>query len=58
MRERLRMVDRQFEIDALSYNIVDLARKVFRKHRLVNAGWAFTALALVALVIAGVSIFA
>ncbi|HEX3960041.1 MAG TPA: Pycsar system effector family protein [Trebonia sp.] len=57
VKDKLRTVDRQFEIDTLSYHVVDLAIKVFRKHRWVNAGWAFTALGLVALVIAGVSFF-
>jgi len=37
--------DRGFETEALAHNAVDLARKVFRKHRWVNAGWALTALA-------------
>ena len=58
VKERLRSVDRRFEIETLSYHVVDLARKVLRKHRYVNAGWAFTALALIALVAAGASLFA
>jgi hypothetical protein len=58
VKKRLRSVDRRFEIETLSYHVVDLAHKVLRKHRYVNAGWAFTALALIALVAAGVSIFA
>jgi hypothetical protein len=49
--------DRDFEIKALSYNVVHLAGIVLRKHRLVNAGWALTALALIFLIAAGVSIF-
>ena len=57
-KERLRSVDRRFEIETLSYHAVDLAHKVLRKHRYVNAGWAFTALALIALVAAGASFFA
>ncbi len=55
--EMLRRSDRTFEMDTLSYNVVDLAQKVLRKHRWVSAGWAFTALALIALVAAGVSFF-
>ena len=58
VKERLRSVDRRFEIETLSYHVVDLAHKVLRKHRWVNAGWAFTALALIALVAAGASFFA
>jgi Pycsar effector protein len=57
-KERLRSVGRRFEIETLSYHVVDLAHKVLRKHRYVNAGWAFTALALIALVGSGVSFFA
>jgi hypothetical protein len=57
VKERLRSVDRRFEIETLSYHVVDLAHKVLRKHRWVNAGWAFTALALIALVAAGASFF-
>lgn len=57
-KERLRSVDRRFEIETLSYHVGDLAHKVLRKHRYVNAGWAFTALALIALVAAGVTFFA
>jgi hypothetical protein len=37
--------------------VVDLAHKVLRKHRWVNAGWALTALALIALAAAGTSFF-
>ena len=58
VKERLRSVDRRFEIDTLSYHVVDLAHKVLRKHRYVNAGWAFTALALITLVGTGASFFA
>jgi Family of unknown function (DUF5706) len=57
VKERLRSVDRRFEIETLSYHVVDLAHKVLRKHRWVNAGWAFTALALITLVAAGASFF-
>ena len=46
---RLRGADRQFEITALIWNVLELSRRVLRKHRYVNAGWAFTAGALVAL---------
>jgi hypothetical protein len=55
--ERLRAADREFEAETLSYNVVNLAGRVLRKHRLVNAGWAFTALALIALIGAGTSFF-
>ena len=41
--------DRIDEAKALSYNLVDLARKVMRKHQWVNAGWALTAVALITL---------
>jgi hypothetical protein len=58
VKERLRSVDRRVEIETLSYHVVDLAHKVLRKHRWVNAGWAFTALALIALVAAGASFIA
>jgi hypothetical protein len=55
--ETLRRADQNFEAETLSYNVVDLSVKVLRKHRLVNAGWALTALALIALVAAGTSFF-
>jgi hypothetical protein len=53
----IRKADRSFEIDALSYNVVDLARKVYRKHRWVNRGWAFMALSLITFAAAGTSFF-
>lgn len=53
----IRKADQSFEIDALSYNAVDLARKVYRKHRWVNAGWALMALSLITFAAAGVSFF-
>jgi hypothetical protein len=55
--EMLRRADRGFEMRALSYNAVDLASKVLRKHRWVNSGWALTALSLIALAAAGASFF-
>jgi hypothetical protein len=55
--ETLRKADQRFEAETLSYNVVDLSAKVLRKHRLVNAGWALTALALIALAAAGASFF-
>jgi hypothetical protein len=55
--ERLRRADLTLEAETLSYNVVDLSVKVLRKHRLVNAGWAFTALGLMALAAAGTSFF-
>jgi hypothetical protein len=55
--ERLLRVDRSFEAQVLAYHVVDLACKVLRKHRWVNAGWILTALALIALAAAGTSFF-
>lgn len=49
--------DQEFETKALAHNAVDLARKVFCKHRWVNAGWALTALALITFAAAGISFF-
>jgi hypothetical protein len=57
VKAKLHSVDRSFEIETLSYHVVDLAHKVLRKHRWVNAGWAFTTVALIALVAAGISFF-
>jgi hypothetical protein len=42
----LREADRQFEFTALAYNAVNLAYRVLRKHRLINAGWTLAALAI------------
>jgi Family of unknown function (DUF5706) len=53
--ERLRQADRGFEIEALTYNVMLLSQNVLRKHQWVNAGWAFTALALLALIAGGAS---
>lgn len=55
--EKLRGAGPEYEATALSYNVVDLAAKVLRKHRLVNLGWALTALQLIALIAAGTSFF-
>ncbi len=55
--KRLLKVDRNSEIEILSYHVIDLAHRVLRKHRCVNLGWAFTALALIALAAAGTSFF-
>jgi hypothetical protein len=49
--------DRSFEIKALSYNVVHLAGVVLYKHRLINAGWAMGALALVSIVATAASAF-
>ena len=49
--------DRQFEITALSYNLVNLSTVVLRKHRLVNPGWALTAAAIIAAVVAGTGLY-
>jgi hypothetical protein len=51
--EMLRGADRRFEIQTLSYNVVDLASKVLRKHRWVNSGWALTALSLMGVALLG-----
>lgn len=55
--QALRRADREFEVATLTYHVVELAQRVLRKHRWVNMGWAFTALALIALVAAGTSFF-
>ena len=55
--ERLREADHEYEAKALSYNVIDLSARVLRKHRLVNRGWALTALELIAIVAAGTSFF-
>jgi hypothetical protein len=55
--EKLRRAGPEYEARALSYNVVDLAAKVLRKHRLVNLGWGLTALQLIALIAAGTSFF-
>jgi hypothetical protein len=52
---KLRTADEKFEMAALTYNVHGLAVVVLRKHRYINAGWALTALGLVALVIAAMS---
>ena len=49
--------DPGFEIKTLSYNVVRLSGIVLRKHRLINAGWALGALALVSIVAAAASAF-
>lgn len=54
--ERLRQADQQTEIDAIAFGIIRLARKVLRKHRLINAGWAFSAVAISAIMATGVSV--
>jgi hypothetical protein len=54
---RLSRASQQDEIDTLSHHVVELSGRVLRKHRYVNAGWAFTASALLALAAAGVSLF-
>jgi hypothetical protein len=55
--ERLLRADRSFEAQVLTYHVIDLAWKVLRKYRWVNAGWILTALALIALAAAGTSFF-
>jgi hypothetical protein len=55
--EKLSGAGQELEATALSYNVIDLSTKVLRKHRLVNMGWALTALELIALIAAGTSFF-
>jgi Pycsar effector protein len=52
---RLRTADEDFELAALTYNVHGLAVVVLRKHRFINAGWALTALGLIALATAATS---
>jgi hypothetical protein len=52
----LRRADPTVEIAILSYNVVHLVRRVLRKHRLINAGWTLTALALVMLIAVAASL--
>lgn len=54
--ERLRQCGSDAEVVALSYNAVMLSRNVLRKHRLLNAGWACTAISLIAFVLAGTDV--
>lgn len=54
--ERLRTADEEFEITTLTYNVHGLAKVVLRKHRLINAGWTLTSIALIALITAGASL--
>jgi hypothetical protein len=54
--EKLRGADYKFELIALTYNVHGLATVVLRKHRLINAGWTLTSVALVALIAAGASV--
>jgi hypothetical protein len=54
---KLRESNHQDETEALIYHVIDLSRKVLRKHKWVNAGWAFTALALFTLAATGTSLF-
>jgi hypothetical protein len=55
--ENLRAVDQDAEFSTLSYHLIDLARKVLRKYRWVNTGWAFTSVGLFALIATGASYF-
>ena len=50
--EMLRRPCADWEITTLSYDTVDLATKVLRKHRYVNAAWACSALGLASIVLA------
>lgn len=49
--ERLRDMGPEDEIRILSFHLVELSGRVLRKHRWINAGWAFTGLALAAAVV-------
>jgi hypothetical protein len=55
--QRLLKVDRSSEARVLSYHVIDLSSKVLRKHRWMNLGWISTAVAVIALVAAGISFF-
>ncbi len=55
-REKLQNADRQFEIRALSYHMISLSKRVCRKHKYINAGWALTGLALIFTVVTAFSI--
>jgi hypothetical protein len=54
--ERLRHFDSAAEVVALSYNAVLLSRSLVRKYRLLNAGWALTAVNLIAFMLAGADV--
>lgn len=56
IEEKLRD-DQDAEISTLSYHLIGLSRKILRKYRWVNTGWAFTSLGLFALVATGASYF-
>jgi hypothetical protein len=56
--DRLRGMGQEEEVRVLSFHIVELSQRVLRKHRWMNAGWAFTGLALVAVAAALVSLSA
>jgi hypothetical protein len=53
--QAMREVDEGAEIEILTYNIVGLSKVVYRKHRLINAGWLLTGFALVSLLAAAAS---
>jgi hypothetical protein len=55
--ELLRTADEQLEFETLTYNVVGLSHVVLRKHRLVNAGWLLTAVSILAMTAATLSIF-
>jgi hypothetical protein len=52
----LRKADQRMEFEALTYNVVGLSHVVLRKHRLVNAGWQLTALAVLTMIATSLSI--
>lgn len=49
--------DRSFEARATAYHAIQSSTVVLRKHRFVNAGWAFTALTLLFFTAMGCSLF-
>ena len=51
----LRAADADFELEALSSQIVKLSRNVAEKHRAANRGFVFTGLSLLLFLLAGVS---
>jgi Family of unknown function (DUF5706) len=56
IQEKLQTLGRDSEIQALSYHIVSLARRVKRKHTFVNRAWALTCAALIFTAITAVTI--
>jgi hypothetical protein len=53
---RLRSAGRKFEIDALTYNVIGLSKVVLRKHRFINAAWNSMTVAILSIIVVGVSL--